>query len=177
MEARDYQWVDRVEAACLTVIVGGSEQAVLAALGAAPETRHMASFRPAEAAWSRDSAPLQIWSSQKYLVIVEPNGYQASLPETLLAMADGADAVSVFWNINAQMQVAVASHGEIVRTFDPLMYDDGEPPLSEEHGLTFGSDGAVLPAAFVFLERRTGFVATAVDVVDAEHPTYHHGNG
>ena len=169
----DNAWAEAIEAVCIVVIRDGDRGAILDAMGASRASEHAATFREAEAAWDADAVPVQLWTTGRFSIVVEPNGYQGSLEETLVALAPKQDAVSLFWNANAEMQVMVLEGGKVVRTFDPLMYDDGEPPLAEESGLPFGTDDGDLQAAVLtFLERRLGFVLTEKALLDEAHPTF-----
>jgi hypothetical protein len=170
---KEHAWAEKIEAVGVVVIRGGDREAVLNALGAKRETEKLVTFSEAEAAWSDDAVPLQVWTSGDAVVVVEPNGYRSSLADTLEKMAPGKDAVSVFWNFNAEMQIMVLAAGKLVRTFDPLMYDDGESPLAEEAGLSFGSEDADLKAAsMAFVERRLGVKLTSPEFLDEPHPTF-----
>jgi hypothetical protein len=105
-------------------------------------------------------------------LVIEPNGYLASNEKVLLAIARGGDAVSVFWNVNAVMQVMVVKAGKVVRTFDPLLGDGEGSPLPEEDGLPFGTDDESQPASLEFLRRMTGVVANEELVLKSSRPTY-----
>ena len=169
----DYAWAEAIEAACIVVVRDGDRDAIVGAIGANPSTERAATFREAEAAWNPDAAPVQVWTSGRFVIVVEPNGYFGSLDETLATLAPEQDAVSLFWNVNSVMQVTVLARGRVVRRFDPLMYDDGEPPLDEEKGLPFGTDdGDLKAAALVVLERRLGVVLTERALLDDPHPTF-----
>src|SRR5262249_33143347 len=148
------------EAACITVAFATSEKDLVEAFGADPSSCRLATFHEAEDMWSEDATPVQIWTSGERTIVVEPNGYLASLPEHQEKIARQGDAVSVFWNVNAVMRVLVLRGGALVREFDPLLYDDGGPPLPEEAGLAFGTTEQPRSAALAFLERCTGFVAS-----------------
>jgi len=172
-QVRDHSWVKQMEAVCITVIFRGSRDAVFEALGVDAESEHRATFATAEGEWSEDRDVVQVWRSGEHLVVVEPNGFAGSLLETLLAMVQGRDAASVYWNVNAHMKVVIVDAGEVVREFDPLLYDDGGRPLPEEDGLGFGdSDQDVQDGALNVLERRTGVVLTEEALLRSEHPTF-----
>jgi hypothetical protein len=170
---RDYSWVNQIEAVCITVIFRGSRDAVFEVLGVDANSEHRATFANAEGEQSEDREVVQIWRSGAHLVVVEPNGFAGSLLETLVPMVQGRDAVSVYWNVNAHMRVVIVDGGEVVREFDPLLYDDGGAPLLEEDGLGFGDPKKdVQGGALNVLERRTGVVLTEEAVLHTEHPTF-----
>lgn len=172
LKVRDYSWARQMEAVCITAIHRGSEAAVLTALSADVGSQHLADFATALGEQEEDRTVVQLWRQGEHLIVAEPNGFAGSLPNTLLPMVGDRDAVSVYWNVNANMRVVVVDLGDIVRTFDPLMYDDGDRPLAEEAGLGFGDpDNDVIGGALNVLERRTGVVLTE-KVVGEQHPTY-----
>jgi hypothetical protein len=179
----NYHWVERPNrrddgspctagAACITVALAASAKHVVEAFGVDPSSRRLATFHEAEDMWSEDATPVQIWESGEKTIAVEPNGYLASLPEHLEKIARQGDAVSVFWNVNAVMQVLVMRGGVVVREFDPLLYDEDGPHLPEEMGLAFGTTGQPRSAALAFLERCTGFSASEDEILRARRPTY-----
>lgn len=129
---RDYSWAEEIEAVCVTAIDRGRRDAVVAALALDVGSEYPATFAAAEHEQSEDRVVVQVYAVGDHLVVVEPNGFAGSLPETLLPMVDGRDAVSVFWNVNANMRVLLVDLGEVVREFDPLLYDDGGRPMPEE---------------------------------------------
>jgi len=172
-KVRDYSWARQMEAVCITVIHRGDRDAVSKALRLDPHSERHATFATTEGEWSDDRAVVQLWPCGEHLVVVEPYGFAGSLPETLLPIVVGRDAVSIYWNVNAQMQVTIVDLGEIVREFDPLMYDDGGRPLPEEDGLGFGNpDRDVRGGALNVLERRMGVVLTEKAVLHTEQPTF-----
>ncbi len=173
LKVRDYSWVNQMEAVCITVIHCGDQAAVFKALGVDVDSQHQTDFATALGEQNEDREVVQIWRQGEHLVVVEPNGFAGSLSDTLVPMVGGRDAVSVYWNVNANMRVVVVDLGEIVRTFDPLMYDDGDRPLPEEAGLGFGdSDNDVSGGALNVLERRTGVVLTEEVMLGEQHPTF-----
>lgn len=170
---RDYSWAKQIEAICITVIRGGDRRVVLEAFDAKPESEHQVDFATADAEWAVGKVTLQLWNVGEHLVVVEPNGFFGSLPQTLLPMVKRKDAVAVFWNVSAHMRVLVVEAGKIVRDFDPLLYDDGGQPLPEEAGLGFGDpEEDVCGGAMNVLERRLGVVLTEEAVLRTARPTF-----
>ena len=88
-------------------------------------------------------------------VIIEPNGWAASMPETLARLSARGTAVSVFWNVNAVIAFSLARDGSIVRSFDGLLYNDPGVPLPEEAGLPWGIE-APRASVLAVMERLTG---------------------
>jgi hypothetical protein len=178
----EYAWVERprgrdtgnpctAESGCITVALSAGERDVLDALGADGSAVVQRTFHEAELVWSEEATPVQVWTDGSSTVLVEPNGYLASLSDCLEKIARKGEAVSVFWNVNGQMQVMVARDGAVVREFDPLMYDAGDA-LPEEAGLPFDTEEHALAAALAFLARRTGFVASEVAILGSPRATY-----
>lgn len=169
----DPRWEVPDEALCLAIVRGAGEPTLLSGLGADPRPARFMSYWAALEEWSDDLATAQVWRDGDALAIVEPNGWELSVPETLLAVVGDAFAVSVFWNVNANMQVLVAREGAIVRAFDPLLLprDPGDgAPLPEEAGLRFGVDCAT-QSALELLCRLTGFRPTPEAVTGGERLT------
>ena len=107
-------------------------------------------------------------------VIIEPNGWLLTTPEYAEAVSGGAEAVSVYWNVNAVMQFLLARDGRIVRRFDPLLYDQpGEgQPLPEESQLPFGDPELCRDAAIELAERTAGVHLTREWLLTQRHPTW-----
>lgn len=105
-------------------------------------------------AWA--SEYLQVDALGDWAVFVSPWGWATSLEEITAAISAGGEAVSLFWNVNAVMSVVVAQNGRVVRSFDPLLDDDGGERLPEELGLPFGEPGSPRAASLVLAERLTG---------------------
>jgi uncharacterized protein DUF6461 len=106
----------------------------------------------ADFAWG--SVLVQTDSIDGWAALIEPNGWAASMPETVTRLAARGEAVNVFWNVNAVMSFALARSGVLVRTFDPLLYDDTDGPLSDEAGLPWGVGGP-RASALALMERLT----------------------
>jgi hypothetical protein len=87
--------------------------------------------------------------------IIEPNGWAAADPETVVSLSTNGVAVNVFWNVNAVVTFSLARRGALLRTFDALLYNDGGPPLPEEQGLAWGVE-APRASALALMERMTG---------------------
>lgn len=87
-------------------------------------------------ATSVEAAAVDGWT-----VIVELNGFQATIPSVLKRVSRDMRMVATYRGANAHMSVDWAVNGEHVRRFDPLLYGDhiriGDP-LPQEQGLLFG---------------------------------------
>ena len=104
-----------------------------------------------------------------WTVVIELNGYQATLPELLEALSGGGEAVVIHQNVNGLASFQYAKNGTIVRAFDPLLPESGQigEPLPEEQGIVFpGENGELhpMPGAFLLAERLTGIRLTEADL-------------
>ena len=104
-----------------------------------------------------------------WTVVVELNGYQATLPGLLEALSEGGEAVVIYQNVNGLASFQYAKNGAIVRAFDPLLPELGQmgEPLPEEQGIAFPGEGGELhpmPGAFLLAERLTGIRLTECDL-------------
>lgn len=159
-----YEWASDIEAVAVTYVRGPDLRQVGELLGFAWASERMTTFAEAEdqqdvLAGTQAVQVEQVESPQgSWLVLVEPNGYLASLPEALSALADEDVALSVYWNVNAQMRFAMYADGVLIRSFDPLLTDlDSEgKSLAEEEDLPFGPGGDPQGAAMALAERLTG---------------------
>jgi Family of unknown function (DUF6461) len=104
-------------------------------------------------AWG--SVLVQVDALDDWTMLVEPNGWVASTPETLADLSLGGTAINVFWNVNAAMQFGLARDGALVRLFDPLLYEDSREALPEERELEWGV-GHPRASALALVERLTG---------------------
>jgi hypothetical protein len=116
-----YEWVDDHDAMCVAVIRGRTPDEVIEAYGgevgdAAPATL--------DRAWDlgqHGDRVLFVGPVGDQVLAVEDNGWQGSRPEVLRELSgDQAAALSVFWNVNADSQVALAVDGKLVTHFEVL---------------------------------------------------------
>lgn len=107
-----------------------------------------------------------------WTLVVELNGYRATLPDYLEALSTAGEAVVIYRSVDADSLFQYAKHGVIVREFDPLRANfapDVGAPLPEEAGIDFpGSDGELhpMPGAFRLAERITGVRLTEAEIAD-----------
>ncbi|MEA2631369.1 MAG: hypothetical protein QOE66_1588 [Chloroflexota bacterium] len=120
-------------------------------------------------AWG--SVLVQTDSIDGWAALIEPNGWAASMPEALVRLAAFGEAVNVFWNVNAVMSFSLARDGALVRTFDPLLYDDTDGPLPDETELPWGVD---LPraSALALVERLTHVRIDAAWLLERPRETF-----
>jgi hypothetical protein len=144
-----YEWVSEIEAVSAAYVRGLNLNQVGDLLDFDWATERQITFSEAQEQqdYSAGQSAVQVErvESQRgsWLVLIEPNGYLASLPDALEALSDLDVALSVYWNVNAQMRFAMYADGILVRSFDPLLPDLGPQgnPLPEEEGLSFGPEG------------------------------------
>lgn len=169
--ADTYAWTDHWEdlGFCLVVVDLPDPAEVLGRLIRGPATEPMT---PSEAAaWIEDESrngtasyvtvagatQLDSWT-----VVVEGNGFEATTPGTPEGLTVGGHRAGVIYrSVNADMQFIWAHDGEIVRSFDPLLYDipGVGDVLPEEEGLRFGL-GSPTASSFALLDRLTGLSLT-----------------
>ena len=160
----DYWWAEEVVAVTVTWVNGLDLRQVGDLLGFVWPSERLATFSEAEGQLDYDTEvyAIQVAEVGDWLVMVEPNGYLSSRPQTVEPLSRGGTAVSVFWNVNAVMSVAVARGGKLVREFDPLLFDAASSPgrgdrPPAELDLAFGQDGSDPRAlALEFAARLTG---------------------
>lgn len=175
-----YEWVSGVEAVAVTYVRGLEPRQVGELLRFDWATERRATFTEAEDQQHFDSEQYAVQVEQvesargSWIILVEPNGYLASLPEAVQALSDADVAVSVYWNVNAQMRFAMYADGVLIRSFDPLVRDlepEGKP-LAEEEGLQFGGEGDPRAGAMELAERLTGCGISPDWLLDVPHPTW-----
>lgn len=78
----------------------------------------------------------------KWTFLWEDNGYDGSLPRIARRLSVGTVFASFYWNVNSDEQFTYASHGRIVRSFDPILDKRNGgvgAPLPAEAGLHWKS--------------------------------------
>lgn len=166
-----YAWADEWESLgfCLAVVDLPDPPEVLTRLIRRPATPRMTP--PEAAAWidheSRNGAAPYVTVAGatelgSWTVVLEGNGFEATASGTPERLAQGGHRAGVIYrSVNADMQFVWAHDGEVVRSFDPLLYDipGVGDVLPEEEGLPFGV-GSATASSFALLERLTGFSLT-----------------
>lgn len=157
----DYAWAEGREAFCVSFVEAGTPEAVLeemvggcgTGIVSIGEARKWASEQVAPDSGSAIEAGVV----GGWVVTVEANGYTATLADVVRRISKGSRAIVVFRNIHAHTTFLYAVDGVVIRSFDPLLYDDPTPwdgpPLPEESGLDFGS--LPMASAFACAERLT----------------------
>lgn len=163
-EEAAYSWIEDWQGigTCIALVKDVSAEEALARLVTKPKTP----VGPVEQvrAWAEGHQypaygnSVEATTVGDWAVIVEINGYQATLDEPLARLSKGTRAAVVYWNVNALMGFYWSVDGTQVRYFDPLLYDNPGwlgSPLPQEEGLTFGL-GHPRTAAMACAERLTG---------------------
>jgi hypothetical protein len=175
-----YEWASEIEALSVAYVRGLSLNQVGDLLHFGWETERRITFAGAEAqqdySAGRYAVQVEPVESQRgsWLVLIEPNGYLTSLPDALEALSDLDVALSVYWNVNAQMQFVMYAEGILVRSFDPLVpdLDPQGKPLVEEEGLRFGLEGEPRAVTLTLAEHLTGVAIGRDWLLDVPRQTW-----
>jgi hypothetical protein len=164
-----YMWVEESywQAACVTFVRGASVDEVMDRFGGDPDTAEWMTLREAvDSSASSDYADddCQIILADavgEWVVVVEENGFQATLPEVVKKVSTGAQMVSVFWNVNSDSQFTYAVNGQVITTFDLVFPEErsGSDPdylLEPMSKLLLISEDQTLTFAFALAESITG---------------------
>ncbi|WP_336026547.1 DUF6461 domain-containing protein [Geodermatophilus sp. FMUSA9-8] len=193
----DYSFIERFEALTVTFVRGSDLDRCGEVLRFRWPTESQATLADAEMAQfdaladtGGAQAVLQVDELAGWLVFVEPGGWLTTDHALLGALSAGGQAVSVFWNVEADTQFAYARQGAVVRSFEAVLFEQsavGEP-LPQEAGLGFGQPRIPVRALMMELaERITGVTldeewlldrsrrtwrATVYELTDANLPWY-----
>jgi Family of unknown function (DUF6461) len=164
------------DAYCVSVAVGADVADVVTAFACDPGSRRLATLNqqldmatPYPDGGGNDTVSVDQLPGA--VICAELNGWAGVSGERASLLSRRGRYVSVYRNVNAVMQVQYADAGEIVRSFDPLLYDS-EGAISEEQGLPFGHPGSPDMAQFVLMERLTAVRLTREWLLETPHPTY-----
>lgn len=106
-----------------------------------------------------------------WTVVWEDNGFRATDKTLLRQLSENTRAVVVFQSADGPSSIQYAVDGQIVRSFDPVLYDNRSlwsgDRLPEETGLTF-EIGDAMADALRLAERLTGLRLTVDDVTRLE---------
>ena len=148
-DATDYAWAeaeDEVLSALTVTLVQPDDDAAIRTLK--PRSRYAQAMTFDEALhaafditdWAYGAVLVQTDSLDGWAALVEPCGWASADPGRLAQLSHRGTAISVFWNVNANMQFGVARNGLLVRFFDPLLYDESLGALPEEGEFEWGVD-------------------------------------
>ena len=174
-----YRWMEpggMPDAYCVSVAVGANVAEVVAAFACELASRRLVTFAqqdqmatPYPEGGGNDTVSIDELGGA--VTCAEVNGWAGVSDERACLLSRRGRYISVYRNVNAVMQVLYAGAGEIVRSFDPLLYEP-EGAIPEERGLPFGQSGSPAVAQFVLIERLTGVRLTKEWLLDTPHPTY-----
>lgn len=157
-------------ALCVCAATGVDQRDALSIVAASDDSAPL-TFEEAHAMWAIDATPLQVDTLGERLMLIEPNGWRCTDATIVGRLSTGGRAASVYWNVNALMRFVYADHGEVLRDFDPLLYEP-RGALAEEEGLPFGHPGRPGAAAFVLLEQLMSVGISAEWLTAERRPTY-----
>lgn len=160
-------------ACCLTYAEGVGHAELARRMGGTDAATGQMSYLDAaqEAAAGAPQFVLADIAGAGWALALEPYGYQGSRAEVLRAVSAGGRAVSVYWNVNARLQLAYARDGQVLARADAQHRWGPEAGQLEPHlaGLDLATDGAA--AALAAAERITG-VRVDTGWLTAEHPSF-----
>ncbi|MFC4590632.1 DUF6461 domain-containing protein [Sphaerisporangium corydalis] len=115
---------------CLTWCDGLDSEEALLRIGGLPQTISRRSL-PETVTAAHDALPQYSGSALtgklgQWNLIVEPNGFQGSRLPVLADLSSDGQAMSVFWNVNGDAQIAYAERGRIIAVIDPFDPEEGD---------------------------------------------------
>lgn len=123
------------------------------------------------------SLPTVVWAIDVdgCVVSYEKNGYQAVADEVVKRLSLEGHTAVLHYSINADSTFAYAARGRIVRTFDPVIYDEPAQDwqggrLPEEHLLDF--ETAPVGATLRLIERLTDVSLAGLDLTESSQMSY-----
>jgi hypothetical protein len=125
----EFAWAVGVEAACVAVAGGCTEDQLIDRYGGDPAAAVPATpDRLGEL--TADGGPVLLVRTVRGLVLaVEDNGWQGTRPEVLREVtAGGGRMISAFWNVNALSEINLAQDGVVLTTFEEPAHRFGADP-------------------------------------------------
>lgn len=171
-----YDWIndERLGSYCLYIGKGAEVAAVLSGFGAVIETERLAN---ATELWSfpglgsDGNDVVQIGQIGNSVIVYEPNGW-TGVDGAVIKEINAPGSASLFRNVNAVMQFTYARNGNIIRTFDPVLYGS-EGALEEERTLGFLADRDDNDLkSFQLIEKLTGVKLDGNWLLDERRPSY-----
>jgi hypothetical protein len=121
----DYEWL--AQAFCVSFVRGLDSVEMLRRMGAHPAAVRPLTLLAADGLqMSLDAGYPQVVLAAElgdWSVAIEANGFEGTRPEVLRVLSQGAEAVSVFCNINAVGRFNHVADGELLTGFEPLFPD------------------------------------------------------
>jgi len=116
-----------------------------------------------------DHEPLLFDRLGPWLVLIAPNGFEYAYPGVVAGASRLGDVVSVYWNVEGNMSIREAQHGQIARHLDLRINESDLRQVEREVGVSLDDPYAPVHAASLALvEGLTGEVLDR-DWVLAEH--------
>ncbi|MET9260135.1 DUF6461 domain-containing protein [Amycolatopsis sp. NPDC004079] len=130
----EHRWIEKSslgEAATITVVRGLTPEEVVSTLGGDPAAPVSITSIVERPAWERLSYPgyvplLAVLEVDDVVLAVEENGFQGSDRDRLTALSRNGKAASLYWNVNANFQLALAERGRLLYAGHPG-HDPGAP--------------------------------------------------
>ena len=167
-----YLWTNDLDPFCMTIMIGAKREAVDTAFKIVPASRKLTTIADHWTFAGPDSegnGVVQIDTLESGLIAFESNGWTGDDASVIRQIAAPL-SVSIFRNINAVMRVTVAQKGQVVRQFDPLLYD-ADGALPEESAYNWNVEHPVA-SSFSLAETLTGIEITQAWLLDQPHATY-----
>ncbi|MBB4742959.1 hypothetical protein BJY16_006418 [Actinoplanes octamycinicus] len=150
------------EALCVTYATGLDSAALIRAFGGDPDatmSRRELGDLLSHHHYSEVPPAMLVAEIGRWQIALELNGYQGTRPEVLRGAAAGGEAVSVYWNVNANNALTYAVGGRTRFRFDLMSAADRSGPAAAEldallAGLSFDVDWRA--AGLAVAERITG---------------------
>jgi hypothetical protein len=127
-----HRWIEKSSlstAATITVVHGLTPDEVISTFSgdpAAPVSIRETAGRPSRRRRGYPEPLVAVLAVDDVVLAVEDNGYQGADEDTLTALSRNGKAASLYWNVNANFQLAVAEHGKLLYAGDPR-HEPGAP--------------------------------------------------
>ncbi|WP_328795955.1 DUF6461 domain-containing protein [Halosaccharopolyspora lacisalsi] len=128
-EVERFRWIRSSavqDAGCLTLVRSPDTAGVAAAFGAVLDRARGWGFDEfCEESFARfeQHSMIAVRSRGNWTLVAEENGFEGSRPEVLCRVSAGTEAVSVFWNVDAETEFNHAVGGEVRTSFEALFPD------------------------------------------------------
>ncbi|MFI7672242.1 DUF6461 domain-containing protein [Actinophytocola sp. NPDC049390] len=162
----DHRWIEKgplCVAATITVVHGLTPDEVVSAFGAdpaAPVSIEQTAGQPSRRLGGYPEQLVAVLAVDDVVLAVEDNGFQGADQGTLKALSRNGKAASLYWNVNANFQFAIAERGELVYAGDPRD-TPGAPHMEDLDIDDFRHRNA---KGLTALARATGRAVTAADI-------------
>ncbi|WP_159001047.1 DUF6461 domain-containing protein [Streptomyces sp. SBT349] len=155
-------WID--EAACVTAVTSGDEDAVIRCFGGDPDGA--CEYSPLDEDFfdrhlDEDRQLIALARTGPAVVVMEIDGFEGAREEVLRPLTRLGRAASAYWGEDAMTQLSLAEDGRVLSQFEMLFPENRQGARPEAwtpflHGLTFGTDGDYRDAGLRAIVRATG---------------------